>query len=76
MSDHTNHIEARKRLRNICNVAEFEKLLASRMITDEEKKILKMIYKEGKPLAYIGDILGYSESYIKKMHKSILRRLF
>ena len=76
MSDHTNHMEIRKRLRSITSVAEFEKLLNSRMITDTDKKILKMYYIEGKPLAYIGDILGYSESYIKKRHCFILRRLF
>lgn len=72
----SGHIEARKRLRGITSVTEFEKLLASRMITDVDKKILKMHYVEGKTLAYIGDILGYSESYIKKRHCFILRRLF
>lgn len=74
--NHTKHMETKKKLKNIAKVEEFEKLLASRMITDEEKKILKMIYKERKSLSYIADILGYSESYVKKMHISILEKLF
>lgn len=72
----TKHIEIRKRLHGITSVAEFEKLLNSRMITDTDKNILRMIYIEDKPLAYIGDILGFSESYVKKRHRYILRRLF
>lgn len=72
----SDHIEIRKRLRNITSVAEFEKLLNSRMITDIDKKILKMHYIDNKPLSYIGDMLGYSESYVKKRHRYILRRLF
>lgn len=72
----SDHIEIRKRLRNITSVAEFEKLLNSRMITDTDKKILEMHYIDNKPLSYIGDMLGYSESYVKKRHRYILRRLF
>lgn len=71
----SDHIEIKKRLRNITSVAEFEKLLNSRMITDTDKKILKMHYIDNKPLSYI-DMLGYSESYVKKRHRYILRRLF
>lgn len=76
VSDRTEHIEIRKRLRGITSVAEFERLLNSRMITDIDKEILKMHYIEGKTLSYIGDMLGYSESYVKKRHRYILRRLF
>ena len=72
----SDHIEIKKRLRRITGVGDFERLLNSRMITDTDKKILRMIYIEGKPLAYIGDILGFSESYVKKRHCYILRRLF
>lgn len=72
----SDHIEMKKRLRRITSVGEFERLLDSRMITDTDKEILRMIYKEGKPLAYIGDILGFSENHIKKRHRYILKRLF
>ena len=72
----SNHIEMKKRLRRVTSIGEFERLLNSRMITDTDEKILRMIYIEGKPLAYIGDILGFYESYIKKRHQFILRRLF
>lgn len=51
VSDRTEHIEIRKRLRGITSVAEFERLLNSRMITDIDKEILKMHYIEGKTLS-------------------------
>lgn len=72
----SEHIEIRRRLRNITSKAEFDRLINSRVLTDMEKKILRMHYIEGKTLSYIGDILGYSESGMKKKHKYILRRLF
>lgn len=72
----SDHIEIRKRLHGIASVAEFERLLNSRILTDTDKQILRMYYIEGKTLSYIGDILGYSESGIKKKHKNILRRIF
>lgn len=72
----SEHIEVRRRLRNIASVAEFERLLNSRMITETDKKILRMHYVEGKPLGYIADIIGYSKDQIKKRHRYILRRLF
>ncbi len=72
----SDHIEIRRRLHGIASVAEFERLLNSRILTDTDKQILRMHYIEGKPLSYIGDILGYSESGIKKKHRSILRRIF
>ncbi len=72
----SDHIEIRKRLHGIASVAEFERLLNSRILTDADKQILRMYYIEGKTLSYIGDILGYSESGIKKKHKNILRRIF
>lgn len=53
----SDHIEIRRRLHGIASVAEFERLLNSRILTDIDKKILRMHYIEGKPLSYIGDIL-------------------
>ncbi len=50
-------------------------LLDSCTLTEEDKTIIKMHYVQGKNLAYIGDILGYSESTIKKKHKRILNKL-
>lgn len=41
-------------------------LLDSCTLSDEDKQIVKMYYLQNKSIGYIADILGYSESNIKK----------
>lgn len=38
-------------------------------------KIIIMHYKEGKPLGYIADILGMSESTVKNKHRKLLIKI-
>lgn len=71
----TDHIRARRKLQAICGVKEFEQLLEQCVLTDEEKKILRLHYLKGKNLAYIGDSLGYSEGTIKAKHRQCLKKL-
>ena len=71
----TNHIEARRKLRQICEVEEFEQILKQCILTEDERTILRLHYLEGKNLAYIGDVLGWSESTVKAKHRKILKKL-
>jgi DNA-directed RNA polymerase specialized sigma subunit len=51
-------------------------LLDSCTLSDEDKQIVKMYYLQNKSIGcYIADILGYSESNIKKRHNKILNKL-
>ncbi len=61
------------KIKTMKNIDTFEGLLEKLMISDENKTILRMIYKEHKPLSYIADILGYSEGTIKRRHKQCLK---
>lgn len=70
-----NHIETRQKLRAICGVQEFEQLLNKCILTEDEKTILRLHYINGKNLAYIGDMLGFSEGAIKRKHKKCLEKL-
>lgn len=45
------------------------------ILTEDEKTILRLHYLEGKNLAYIGDVLGWSESTVKSKHRKILKKL-
>ena len=45
------------------------------MLSEEEKQILWMHYKEEKSLLYIADTLGMSETTIKKKHRKILMKI-
>lgn len=71
----TNHIEARRKLQQICEVKEFEQILKQCILTEDERTILRLHYLEGKNLAYIGDVLGWSESTVKAKHRKILKKL-
>lgn len=71
----SDHIETRKKLKDIPKVSTFMELLDSCTLTDEDKEIIKLHYVKGKNLGYIADLLGYSESAIKKKHKRILSKL-
>lgn len=41
----------------------------------KDKTIIIMHYKEGKPLGYIADILGMSESTVKNKHRKLLIKI-
>ena len=71
----TNHIEARRKLQQICGVEEFEQILKQCILTEDERTILRLHYLEVKNLAYIGDVLGWSESTVKSKHRKILKKL-
>lgn len=65
----------RKSLRGINSIKEFEELINSAMISDEDRNLLRMHYAEDKSLTYIADELGVSESTIKKRHSKLLLKL-
>ena len=67
--------KTRKRLRQIGSVYDFENILEQSMLSEEEKTILRMHYKEQKPLCYIADELGMSEITVKKKHRKMLMKI-
>ncbi len=67
--------EIRDRIKNMTTVAEFEDLINKILISDEEKEILRMMYKEKKTYAYIADMLGLSVSAVKKKHSNLLMKI-
>lgn len=71
----SEHIKAKRRIKEIADVRSFEMLLKISMLCDSDKQLLRMHYVQGYGFAYIADALGYSESYIKKKHKLALRKL-
>lgn len=67
--------ETRRKLKDITSVRDFDELIERTMLSEEEREIVRLRYKEGKPLSYIADIMGLSESSIKKKHSKILRKI-
>lgn len=71
----SDHIKTRNKLKSIPKVSTFMELLDSCTLSDEDKEIIKLHYVQHKNLGYIADMLGYSESAIKKKHKKILCKI-
>jgi len=71
----SKHIETRNKIKGIADISSFTDLLNKSTISDEDKLLLKLHYIQGKDFRYIGDMLGYSESTIKKRHRRILKKL-
>lgn len=71
----SDHIKTRNKLKSIPKVSTFMELLDSCTLSNEDKEIVKLHYVQNKNLGYIADMLGYSESAIKKKHKKILCKL-
>lgn len=67
--------ETRKKLKGISSVDEFRSILERTMLSDEEKQILILYYKEKKSSAYIADELGMSETTVKRKHRKMLMKL-
>lgn len=65
----------RKKLKQIDSVEDFENMLENLMASEEDKAIIIMHYKEGKPLGYIADMLGMSESTVKNKHRKLLIKI-
>lgn len=67
--------KTRKKLKQISSVKDFESLIEQTMLSDEEKRILWLHYKEQKTMSYIADELGMSEITVKKKHSKMLMKI-
>lgn len=71
----SEHIETRNKLRDIASITAFNDLLNTCTLTDEDKELLRLHYLQGKDFRFIGDVLGFAESTVKKRHRKALRKL-
>ncbi len=71
----SRHIDTRRKLRKISDVASFDEILNTVILNENERRLMELHYKDGKDLSYIADLLGYSESTIKHWHREILRKI-
>lgn len=70
-----HNAKTRKKLKQISSVKDFESLMEQTMLSEEEKKILWLHYKEQKTMAFIADELGMSEITVKKKHRKMLMKI-
>ena len=67
--------DVRQKMKNISSVNNFNTILNNTMLSEDEKKLLILHYKEQRTLCFIADEMGVSESTIKRMHKSVLKKI-
>lgn len=70
----TEHIR-RKHILEEMSKAEIEAKLDEIVLSEEERELMTLLYLKRKPLGYIADIMGFSESGLKKMHCRIIKRM-
>ena len=70
-----HNAKTRKKLKQIGSIKDFESLIEQTMLSEEEKKILWLHYKEQKTMAFIADELGMSEITVKKKHSKMLMKI-
>lgn len=70
----TEHMCRKHALENMSKT-EIEAVLNSNVLSEDERTVMELIYLKRKPLGYIADITGYSESGIKKIHCRVLKRI-
>ena len=71
----SKHIETRKQVKEIADISSFNSLINSTTLSDTDKQILVLHYIDDKDFKYIGDMLGFSESTIKRRHKKALQKI-
>jgi len=71
----SKHIETRSKIKDIASISSFQSLLNNSTLSDDDKTLLQLHYLDHKDFRYIGDMLGYSESTIKRRHKKALIKL-
>ena len=71
----SKHIETRKQVKEIADISSFNSLINSTTLSDIDKRILVLHYIDDKSFQYIGDMLGFSESTIKRRHKKALQKI-
>ena len=71
----SEHIVTRRKIQNIADIDTFNDLLDACMLTDDDKQLLRMHYVKGQDFRYIGDMLGFAESTVKKRHRKALQKL-
>lgn len=69
------HIDARRKLKQVELVQDFEHLLSLCTLSEVDKEIMRMHYIHQKDFRYIGDMLGFSETAIKARHKEAVRKI-
>ena len=66
---------AKQKLKSLCSVSDFNDLLDKLLLSEDERQILELKYHHNKTISYIADMLGMSESSVKKKHTRAMEKI-
>lgn len=69
------NLKTRTKLKEIGSLHELKELINNTVLTDEERTVFWMIYRDGKPIDVIADSLGMSVASVHRKHSKILRKI-
>lgn len=70
-----NNAKTRNKIKSISDIKDFESLLERAMISEEQKQIMRLIYKENKNISYVADIMNLSERTVSNRHSKALLKI-
>ena len=65
----------KQKLKSLCSVSDFNDLLDKLLLSEDERKILELKYHHNKTISYIADMLGMSESSVKKKQAKAMEKI-
>lgn len=71
----TENVKTRNKIMELPEVVSFNNLIERSTLKPIEKELMCMHYLQDKDFCYISDILGYSESWMKRVHLKALKKL-
>lgn len=69
----TEHLKIKHKIKE--DIKTYADLLKSPLLSEDDKKLLNMIYIDKQDYRFIGDTFGISESTVKKRHKDLLNKI-
>ena len=71
----SKHIDTKHKVKEICNIKDFEQLLELAILSDMDKQIMRMIYVKENDVNFIADTLDLVPATVYKRHNKILAKL-
>ena len=70
----TQHIATKHKIFRL-DPKEFEAVMGAAMFSEKERRIMRLIDCQKKPLGYVADVTGYAESTIRLKHRQMIERI-
>lgn len=71
----SGHVADKHRLLNVASAGKVRKIIEESTLCEEDKALAVLLYVKKKDMSFAADMLGYSESTVKRHNKRIVQTL-